>query len=144
MSISKDEIKAILMEIGQESTCVRRKVGAILVDKKGYIVKAYNGNLLKPCTRDECLRYKLKIKPGITHSLCYGIHAEIRLVLNCLEAGIDIKGATIYCTYSPCVDCAAVLATYGIKAFYFLYEYPDNKYVSIFRQANIEFGLIFK
>lgn len=142
MKMSKDEIQNILTQIEHESTCIRRKVGAFLIDEEGHIEKAYNGNLEKPCSKGTCLRDKLKISHGVTHSLCYGIHAEIRLILKCLEKGMDLKNASVYCTYSPCVDCATVLAMYKIKAFYYLYEYPDNRYVAIFKKEDIKYGLL--
>lgn len=142
MNLEKKDICIILTQLEEQSPCIRRKIGALLISKDEKIEKAYNGNLEKPCYKYFCIREKLKMKTGTIHSLCFGIHAEMRLVLNCIENGINLKDAVVYCTYSPCIDCATVLAMYKIKAFYYLFEYPDDGYISVFDNAGIKYGLI--
>lgn len=142
MILGKKDIRIILAQLEEQSPCIRRRIGAFLISKEGKIVKAYNGNLEKPCNKNFCLREKMKVKSGVVHSLCFGIHAEIRLILHCLENGTDLKDSVVYCTFSPCIDCATVLATYEIKAFYFLFKYPDDRYISVFDNAGIKYGLI--
>ncbi|MCD8014450.1 MAG: hypothetical protein LUG99_14990 [Lachnospiraceae bacterium] len=135
-----DIIQKLLLQSEQESKCMRRRVGAVLVSRDGRIEAAYNGNTENPCVKGECIRNRLQIEPGTAHSLCLGIHAEMRLLLTCLENGTEIEDAMIFCSYSPCVDCATILARYKIHGFFFQNEYADKKFLDIFKAANITCG----
>lgn len=138
-----DIIIDTLQSEANKSTCIRRKVSALLVSDDKIIVRAHNGNSINPCSKDSCIRNKLRALPGTSHSLCYGIHAEINLILCCLAQDINITNSIIYCTHSPCIDCATVISAYNLKCFYYLYDYPDKRFMQIFETANISYGSIF-
>jgi len=60
------------------STCLRRKVGAVLVKDKHVIATGYNGAAsgLAHCSVRGCLRAELNIPSGQRHEMCRGVHAE--------------------------------------------------------------------
>ena len=64
--------------IKERSTCLRRKVGAVIVKDKRILSTGYNG-APQGCVHCEdigCLREKLGIPSGQRHELCRAIHAE--------------------------------------------------------------------
>lgn len=65
--------------VSQRSTCLRRRVGAVLVKEKKILATGYNGapSGLKHCLETGCLREKLKIPSGERHELCLPYDEEI-------------------------------------------------------------------
>ena len=56
--------------------------------------------------------------------LCLSVcHAEMNALLNRSGA---VKGATVYCTHSPCWDCARVMKEAGIKQVVFRKVYDKG------------------
>lgn len=141
LSLTKENVLNILDSESLLSNCSRRKVSCFLVTQKGEIVKGHNGRIGKEC-REPCLRNILNIGAGTYHSVCYGIHAEVDMIKNCLSLGYDVRGAHVYSTYTPCSDCASLLAQYKINTFSYLYSYPDSTYLELFKRAGINCNCI--
>jgi dCMP deaminase len=102
--------------VAKRSSCLRRKVGAILVRDKRILATGYNGapSGLKHCIDTGCLREKMNIPSGERHELCRGLHAEQNAIIQAAYHGVNIKGATLYCTNSPCIICAKMIINSGI------------------------------
>jgi len=135
--------------VATRSTCLRRKVGAILVKDKRILSTGYNGAPRKlahcaevGCLRDKlkvgCLRDKLKIPAGERQEICRGLHAEQNAIIQAALYGISIKGAVLYCTHQPCITCAKMLINAGIKKIIFQGKYPDSLARKILEEARIE------
>ena len=126
--INKDEYAMKLAEIvALRSTCLRRKVGAVAIDRDGYVLAtAYNGapKDMIHCTKDTCVRIKNNIPSGQQLEMCKAIHAEQNLVL---RLGPRLKGAIVYCTTCPCVTCTKLLLGAGVDAICWKDDY-DNPY----------------
>ena len=103
--------------VAQRSTCLRRKVGAVIVKDKRILTTGYNGapSGITHCEVTGCLREKLNVPSGQRHELCRGLHAEQNALLQAALHGISLKGATLYCTNQPCIICAKMLINAGIK-----------------------------
>ena len=99
------------------STCLRRKVGAVIVKDKRILATGYNGAPIgcRHCEEVGCLRQKLNVPSGERHELCRAIHAEQNAIVQAARAGTSIDGATIYVSAQPCVICAKMLINSGIK-----------------------------
>ena len=115
--ISKD---AYFMKIAEvvslRSTCMKRKVGAVLVKDSHIVSTGYNGAppSFKHCTPDTCVRKNLK--SGENPELCRGVHAEINCIIQAAIHGTSIKGNTIlYTTTFPCMSCLKLLKNAGVK-----------------------------
>lgn len=54
-----------------------------------------------------------------------------------MEHSIETRAAAVYCTHSPCCECAAALADAGIAEFIYLHEYPDPAFMSNFEKSDI-------
>jgi len=114
--------------VKKRSTCLRRKVGAILVKNKHILSTGYNGapKGLKHCEEVGCLRQKLKVPSGQRHEICRGLHAEQNAIIQAAVFGISIKDSVLYCTNTPCVVCAKMLINAGVKEIVFEGDYPDD------------------
>lgn len=125
--------------VARRSTCMRRKVGAVLVDKSNRILSTgYNGapSGLLHCNVVGCLREELKIESGKDHQLCRGLHAEWNALMSVPNRDL-ISGSTLYCTTSPCIICAKLLANFGVKNVYYFVEYDDKYAKLILNEAKI-------
>lgn len=109
--ISKDQYFMELAEIvSKRSTCIKRKVGAILIKDNHILSTGYNGapSGFTHCTAQTCVRQKLK--PGEHPELCRGVHAEANCVIQAALHGTSIDGnTTLYCTTFPCMSCLKLL-----------------------------------
>ncbi len=126
--------------VASRATCIRRKVGAILVKDKRILSTGYNGapKNLAHCSQVGCLRNKLKIPSGQRQEICRGLHAEQNAIIQAALYGINIKGATLYCTIQPCITCSKMLINAGIKKIVFQGEYPDPLAREMLKEAGIE------
>ncbi|PNX54122.1 MAG: cytidine deaminase [Thermoplasmata archaeon M9B2D] len=114
--------------VAKRSTCLRRKVGAILVKEKHILSTGYNGapKGLKHCAETGCIRADQNIPSGERHELCRGLHAEQNAIIQAAVFGISIKGSVLYCTNTPCVVCVKMLINAGVTEIIYAGDYPDN------------------
>ena len=126
--------------ISMRSTCLRRKVGALLVKDKRILSTGYNGapSGLPHCAEVGCLREKLEIPAGQRQEICRGLHAEQNAVIQAALHGVSIKGAILYCTHQPCITCAKIIINAGIKKIVFEGDYPDELSSHMLKEAEVE------
>ena len=108
------------------STCIRRQVGAVLVNDKRQIVSTgYNGvpRGIKHCTKESCT--KLLEESGEKNELCPAVHAELNAILQAATAGFSPEGTTLYTTTRPCSGCTMAIINVGIKRVVFVEDYTD-------------------
>ncbi len=114
--------------VAKRSTCLRRKVGAILVKEKHILSTGYNGapKGLKHCSETGCLREDQNVPSGERHELCRGLHAEQNAIIQAAVFGVSIKGSVLYCTSTPCVVCVKMLINAGVTEIIYAGDYPDD------------------
>src|SRR3989304_5535577 len=80
----------IAQEVSTRSTCLRRRVGAILVLEKRILSTGYNGapKGLAHCSEVGCLREREGVPSGERHELCRGLHAEMNALIQAASYGI--------------------------------------------------------
>ncbi|MEA2015987.1 MAG: cytidine/deoxycytidylate deaminase family protein [Actinomycetota bacterium] len=131
----------ITKQVSSRSTCLRRKVGAIIVKEKRILATGYNGaprGVRSSLEIGECLREKLGIPSGERHEICRGLHAEQNAIIQAAYYGIQIKDSVIYTTHQPCVLCAKMIINAGIRKIYYFEEYPDKLAVDLLKEAGVE------
>ncbi len=130
----------IVQVVKKRSTCLRRQVGALIVNDKRILSTGYNGapTGLKHCDELGCLRDKMNVPSGQRHELCRGLHAEQNAIVHAANSGVSIKGATIYVTDQPCVLCAKMIINGGIKRVVFASGYPDELSKQLLLEAGVE------
>jgi dCMP deaminase len=129
--------------IGERATCCRHHVGALAVADKHILATGYNGapSGIHDCLELGCLRNALGIPSGKSAEICRAVHAEQNVIIQAALHGISINGSTIYCTHSPCVLCAKMLVNARIKRFVSFGRYNDNEFLTLFKDAGIEFEM---
>jgi dCMP deaminase len=129
--------------IGERATCQRHHMGAVAVKDKHILSTGYNGAPagLKDCLALGCLRNEKGIPSGKSAEICRAVHAEQNVIIQAALHGTSIKGATIYCTHSPCVLCAKMLVNAQIQRFVSFGRYADDEFLTLFKDAGIEFDL---
>jgi len=126
--------------VAERSTCCRHHVGAVAVRDKHMLATGYNGAPagLKDCLELGCLRDELNIPSGQRQEICRGIHAEQNVIIQASLHGVSLEGGTIYCTHTPCILCAKILANAKIKRFVSFGRYNDDSFIDLFKEAGIE------
>ncbi|MCU0651118.1 MAG: cytidine/deoxycytidylate deaminase family protein [Candidatus Omnitrophica bacterium] len=126
--------------VSQRATCLRRRVGAVIVKDKRMLATGYNGapSGLAHCLETGCLREKLKIPSGQRHELCRGLHGEQNAIIQASLYGISVKGSSIYITNQPCVICAKMLINAGISEIVISDCYPDALALDFLKEAKIK------
>ena len=136
--ITRQEMfKEMVTLISKRSTCLRSKVGAI-IEKDGRVISiGYNG----PASGfPECLpqtqfhRSNECLGAGCTRS----IHAEANTIAFAAKAGISVEGTTLYCSMSPCINCAKLIINSGIKTVVYLEEYRDKAGIELLKRAGVK------
>ncbi len=106
--------------IAERSTCERKQVAAI-IEKDGRIISTgYAGS---PSGMPHCIDEGCIMEDG--HCVAT-IHAEANAIAFAAKHGIATQGATLYCTYAPCRDCAKLIINSGIVAVKFVMPYSPG------------------
>lgn len=129
--------------VGSWSSCYQsnRQIGAVIVKQKRIMTTGYNGapSGINSCRdKGECLRRKLNIPSGTRHELCYAVHAEQNAIAQAAKMGINLEGATLYCTHQPCVICTKIIINAGIKRVVYKHGYPDEFSLELLKEAQIQ------
>ncbi len=128
-------------KVGTWASCLRRKVGAVIVRDNRVMATGYNGapaGIQNCVERGECLRQKYNIESGTRAELCYAAHAEQNALIQAARYGISIDGSTLYCTHQPCVICAKMIINAGIKRVVYREGYPDEFSLQLFKEAGTD------
>lgn len=120
--LERDEyLMNIASVVALRGTCPRAKVGAVLAKEGRIISTGYNGS---PSGTTHCIDTGCSFD---TEGRCIKtIHAELNCICFAAKHGIATKGATLYVTYAPCLDCAKAIINSGIKEVFYLKEYTPN------------------
>ena len=134
-----DYFTALAFLVSERTTCLRRSVGAVLVKDGRVLSTGYNGSPkgMAHCEDIGCLRQKLNIPSGTRHELCRGVHAEQNAIIQAATAGVSTRGATLYCTHSPCVLCTKLMINSGIVEIVYCHPYRDELASSLIEASEI-------
>lgn len=126
--------------VARRSTCLRRQVGAVVVKDKNILATGYNGTPtgMRHCAETGCLRQQLGVPSGERHELCRGLHAEQNAIIQAAKHGVNISGATLYCTNSPCIICSKMIINAGVERIIYLEGYPDDLSRQMLQESGIE------
>lgn len=100
--------------LARKSHCVKMQVGAVLTKDTRIISLGYNG---PPAGTHNCdQEWPETGCPRDSKGGCsLAIHAEQNAILYAAKNNVSVEGATLYVTLSPCLACAKVVFTSGIK-----------------------------
>lgn len=126
--------------VANESNCLKYQVGAVIVKNDRVLSTGYNGTPSgAPSCGCEGQRqgwalgdgtggYKLIDRKAHTiWSLENEVHAEQNAVCYAARAGLSTEGADIYVTLSPCINCAKIIVSAGIRRVFVRDVHPNVK-----------------
>ena len=113
----------------ENSYCVRRKVGALIVKDKMIISDGYNGT--PSGFENVCEDENNVTKP-------YVLHAEANAITKIARSNNNSEGATLYVTASPCIECAKLIIQAGIKRVVYRDAYRLTDGIDLLIRAGIE------
>lgn len=134
---SFDEIYMDLAEnLSKRSHCVKMKVGAVIAKDTRIVSLGYNG---PPSGTHNCdVEWPSTGCPRSSKGSCsLALHAEENAILYAAKNKVDLQGATLYITLSPCLPCARMIFTSGIKVVIFLNSYAAYKGIEL--EEGLEF-----
>lgn len=113
----------------ENSYCVRRQVGALVVKESMIISDGYNGT--PSGFENVCEDENNVTKP-------YVLHAEANAITKLARSSNNSEGSTIYITASPCIECAKLIIQAGIKRVVYGEKYRLTDGVDLLKRAGIE------
>ena len=130
---------SIARQVATRSTCLRRRVGCVIVLEKRIVSTGYNGapSGLPHCEETGCVREDRGIASGERHELCRGLHAEQNAIIQAAMHGTAVRGGSIFCTHKPCVLCTKMLINAGIRHIYYAEGYEDPMADEMAREAGM-------
>lgn len=132
----KEKFKSVYMKVSQDfanlSHARKLKVGAIIVKDNRIISVGYNG---MPTGWDNDCEDQVveegefeahvwyKTKPEV-------IHAEMNAIAKVAASTESAEGASMFCTHTPCTECAKMIVQAGIKEVFVGEVYESDNYRS--------------
>lgn len=128
--MSKPSFDVIYMELAQKlaqrSHCVKMHVGAVLTKDTRIVSLGYNG---PPAGTHNCdVEWPEEGCPRDSKGSCsLALHAEQNAILYASKNNVSVEGSTLYITLSPCIACARIIFTTGIRKVIYLNSYAEYK-----------------
>ena len=131
------------------SNCLSRHIGAVIVKDNRQIATGYNGTPagIKNCFDGGCprctARMKGEIKAGESLDRCLCTHAEANAIMQCALFGNagSTRGATLYTTLAPCIECSKMAISVGITRIVVMADYPEDG-TKLLGEAKIELAIL--
>ena len=138
--MSKPSFDVIYMELAQKlaqrSHCVKMHVGAVLTKDTRIVSLGYNG---PPAGTHNCdVEWPEHGCPRDSKGSCsLALHAEQNAILYASKNNVSVEGSTLYITLSPCIACARIIFTTGIRKVIYLNSYAEYKKIP--RDEGVDF-----
>ncbi len=113
----------------ENSYCIRKQVGALLVKEKMIISDGYNGT-------PSGFENNCEDENNVTKA--YVLHAEANAITKVARSNNSSEGATLYVTCSPCIECAKLIVQSGIVRVVYNQKYRIEEGIDLLKRANIE------
>lgn len=114
----------------ENSYCVRRQVGALIVKDKMIISDGYNGT---PSGFENICEDEVT---GKTKS--YVLHAEANAITKVAKSANNCDGSTLYITAAPCIECSKLIIQAGIKRVVYCDDYHSVDGLNLLQRVGIE------
>lgn len=121
-----DIFMELASNLARRSHCIKAQVGAVLTRDTRIISIGYNGPPAGTHNCDE--EFPETGCPRDSKGSCsLALHAEQNAILYAAKNGSMIEGATLYVTLSPCLACARIIYSMGIRRVVFRNSYAQYK-----------------
>ena len=137
----------------ENSYCIRRQVGALLVKNRRIISDGYNGtpagfpNVCEYLSNEEGEFTREQIKSAVqegieTSTYSYVLHAEANAITKIAKSNNSSVGSTLYVTTMPCVECSKLIIQSGIVRVVYEDDYRIKDGIELLKRAGIECDII--
>ena len=133
-----DYFMNVALHVADRASCVKLKVGAVIVNEKRIVSTGFNGTPINTphCFDGFCPRCHKNNKQGENMDSCYCIHAEENAII---EVGREKStGGVMYVTFLPCLHCTKLIINSGIKKVYYLNDYNSDYSLTLFNVSKVE------
>jgi len=113
--------------VAEESHCPRKQVGCIILTESGMVSPGFNGHASGGPNDWE---YSPTGNPEV-------VHAELNALGKMLEQGVSAKGASVFVTLSPCLECAKLLVRAKVGRVIFGEQYRDTAGLDYLKKYNV-------
>lgn len=117
----------------QLSSAKRLRVGALIVKDHRIVSIGYNG--MPAGWTNDCEGSDGLTKPEV-------IHAEANAIIKMARDGESGKGAVIFCTHAPCIECAKLIYGAGIRQVYYKNVYRNELGLQFLADAGVGLELV--
>lgn len=117
----------------ENSTARKLHVGALIVKDNMIISDGYNGT---PSGFDN--NCEIELEDGTLKTKEEVLHAEANAITKVAKSTHSCDGATLYCTDSPCIQCAKLIIQAGIRRLVYNREYHHKEGLELLKKAGIE------
>lgn len=122
----------IAYSVAKLGTCDRKYVGTVIVNGKSVVATGVNGSIAGTphCNSEGHLMVEGHCKRTI--------HAEMNAITKSNDK--DLKGATLFTTCFPCIDCFPVIANSGVDIIVYDEDYGKNieKIMEMAKQSGVK------
>ena len=119
--------------VATRGSCVRRKVGAVIVDSRNvFLESGYNGKAagIINCLDSPC--EGAYAPSGTSLEKCEAIHAEAQCLIRCSDV---MRIHTLYVSCSPCISCVKMLMQTSCMRIVFAEDYPHSDSKKLWLQS---------
>ncbi|NRB27870.1 MAG: dCMP deaminase family protein [Roseibacillus sp.] len=134
----------IALVVASRSNCVKRKVAAVVTLDRRIISTGYNGTPrgTKNCNEGGCPRCNDLAPSGTELGECLCSHGEENAITQAAYHGVSLRGATLYTTFSPCLQCTKMIINAGMAEVVYQADYPlGETALTLLDEAGIKFRL---
>lgn len=128
--------------VARRGNCSRRQVAAVLVLENRIVSTGYNGTPrgVKNCFEGGCPRCSGNTPSGADLGECVCLHAEENAIAQAAYHGISLRNSILYVTLSPCLTCARLVISAGIKEVVYEHEYVvvQKRARALLKQAGVK------
>jgi len=127
----------------QLSYAKRLQVGAVIVKGNQILSSGYNGmpsgweNICEITIPEHIDPETRTITPEHVKSKPEVMHAERNALDKVAASNESTQGAVIFCTHSPCLECAKSIYNTGITTVYYQHEYRSNDGIEFLKKTGV-------
>jgi len=121
----------------QLSSAVRLKVGCVIVKDNRIISIGYNGT---PSGWDNVCEYE---QAGTLVTKAEVLHAEMNCIGKLAGSSENGKGAIMFVTHAPCMECAKLIHSTGISSVYVAQPYRCDRGTQFLEQCGLDIHVLF-
>lgn len=136
---SMDFFAVVVHALAERSTCLRRKVGALIVADGRILSTGYAGS---PAGTPHCLDPGVGCLIGPDGGCIRTLHAETNCIAFAARRGIVLQGSVMFATCTPCLMCAKLIVNSGISRLVAFSDYRDPSGADLLKSVNIPVEVI--